>query len=64
MQAKIDWSDPETLAKLKRIKKTVKCKLGARWKKHKNSLYANYYVGNENHPARFVCPDRDVNQQQ
>ena len=64
VQAKIDWSDPETLAKMKRIRKTVVKKLNARWRKHKHNLYVDYYLDNAGLPKRFVCADNDVNQQQ
>ncbi|PRQ16502.1 putative transposase, Ptta/En/Spm, plant [Rosa chinensis] len=64
IKAKIDWSEPQTLAIMKRIQKVVKKKLNARWRKHKHRLYVDYYMEDKGHAERFVCPDGDVNQLQ
>ncbi|KAK9930472.1 hypothetical protein M0R45_027509 [Rubus argutus] len=53
IKAKIDWSDPETLAKMMRIRKTVVKKLNACWRKHNHDLYVDYYLDNMGLAERF-----------
>lgn len=48
MHAKIDWFDPETLAKMKRIRKIVIRKFNGRWRRHKHDLYVEYYLDKHN----------------
>ncbi|KAM5555336.1 hypothetical protein ABKV19_023305 [Rosa sericea] len=60
----IDWSDPDTRKKIRKIRYTTERKLNDRWKHYKATLRQVWYAPNWRTEERFHCGDKRVNNTQ
>ncbi|KAK9912340.1 hypothetical protein M0R45_036207 [Rubus argutus] len=60
----IDWFDPDTRKKSRKIQYTVERKLNDRWKQFKAKLRKEWYAPNWGTEARFHCGDKRINNNQ